>query len=201
MHIKISLSPSHSIPTPGQPVPALTLQRRRRRRSFKSSHVVLPGSVELHDPQLSRGKDLCPEVGWREFNHMVTRSIQSAATCHHQQQQQPNTCNIGWVELVDMLLNNACVINMSLYNAAATCYHRHQQQRNTCNIGWFGLVDMLLNDACVINMSLYNAAAACHHRHVLYFCICTCSGQLSMFQMETRSGNTIIIIMITATLR
>ena len=31
---------------------------------------------------------------------------------------------------------------------------------------------------------------------VLYFCICTCSVQLSMFHMEGRSGNTIIIISI-----
>ena len=31
---------------------------------------------------------------------------------------------------------------------------------------------------------------------ILYFCICTCSGQLSMFQMERHSGNTLIIIII-----
>ena len=29
---------------------------------------------------------------------------------------------------------------------------------------------------------------------VLYFCICTCSVQLSMFHMERRSRNTLIII-------
>ena len=29
---------------------------------------------------------------------------------------------------------------------------------------------------------------------VLYFCICTCSGQLSMFHMERCSRNTLIII-------
>ena len=28
---------------------------------------------------------------------------------------------------------------------------------------------------------------------VLYFCICTCSAQLSMFHMERRSTNTLII--------
>ena len=31
---------------------------------------------------------------------------------------------------------------------------------------------------------------------VLYFCICTCSAQLSMFHMEGRSRNTLIIITI-----
>ena len=31
---------------------------------------------------------------------------------------------------------------------------------------------------------------------VLYFCICTCSAQLSMFHMERRSRNTLIIIII-----
>ena len=31
---------------------------------------------------------------------------------------------------------------------------------------------------------------------VLHFCICTCSTQLSMFHMERRSGNTLIIIII-----
>ena len=30
----------------------------------------------------------------------------------------------------------------------------------------------------------------------LYFCICTCSVQLSMFHMERRSRNTLIIIII-----
>ena len=34
---------------------------------------------------------------------------------------------------------------------------------------------------------------------VLYFCICTCSAQLSMFHMERRSRNTLIIIIITIT--
>ena len=32
---------------------------------------------------------------------------------------------------------------------------------------------------------------------VLYFCICPCSAQLSMFHMERRSRNTLIIISIT----
>ena len=31
---------------------------------------------------------------------------------------------------------------------------------------------------------------------VLYFCICTCSAQLSKFHMERRSRNTLIIIII-----
>ena len=31
---------------------------------------------------------------------------------------------------------------------------------------------------------------------VLYFCICTCSAQLSMFHMEKRSRSTLIIIII-----
>ena len=34
---------------------------------------------------------------------------------------------------------------------------------------------------------------------VLYFCICTCSAQLSMFHMERRSKNTLIIIIIIIT--
>ena len=33
---------------------------------------------------------------------------------------------------------------------------------------------------------------------VFYFCICTCSAQLSMFHMEKRSRNTLIIIIIPA---
>ena len=31
---------------------------------------------------------------------------------------------------------------------------------------------------------------------VFYFCICTCSAQLSMFHIEKRSSNTLIIIII-----
>ena len=31
---------------------------------------------------------------------------------------------------------------------------------------------------------------------VLYFCVCTCSAQLSMFHMERRCRNTLIIIII-----
>ena len=31
---------------------------------------------------------------------------------------------------------------------------------------------------------------------VLYFCICTCSAQLSMFHRERRSRNTLIVIII-----
>ena len=31
---------------------------------------------------------------------------------------------------------------------------------------------------------------------VLYFCICSCSAQLSMFHMERRSKNTLIVIII-----
>ena len=31
---------------------------------------------------------------------------------------------------------------------------------------------------------------------VLYFCICTCSAQLSMFHMERRSRNTLVIIIV-----
>ena len=34
------------------------------------------------------------------------------------------------------------------------------------------------------------------YERVLYFCICTCSAQLSMLFMERRSRNTIIIIII-----
>ena len=34
------------------------------------------------------------------------------------------------------------------------------------------------------------------HACILYFCICTCSAQLSMFHMERRSRNMLIIIVI-----
>ena len=34
------------------------------------------------------------------------------------------------------------------------------------------------------------------YAYVLYFCICTCLTQLSMFHMERRSTNTLIIIII-----
>ena len=34
------------------------------------------------------------------------------------------------------------------------------------------------------------------YARVLYFCICTCSAQLSMFHMERHSRNTLIIIII-----
>ena len=32
--------------------------------------------------------------------------------------------------------------------------------------------------------------------HVLYFCICTCSAQLSMFHMERRSRNMLIVVVV-----
>ena len=34
------------------------------------------------------------------------------------------------------------------------------------------------------------------YARVLYFCICTCSAQLSMFHMERRFRNTLIVIII-----
>ena len=34
------------------------------------------------------------------------------------------------------------------------------------------------------------------YARVLYFCICICSAQLSMFHMERRSRNTLIIVII-----
>ena len=35
------------------------------------------------------------------------------------------------------------------------------------------------------------------YMHVLYFCLVLCSAQLSMFHMERRSRNTLIIIIIS----
>ena len=47
--------------------------------------------------------------------------------------------------------------------------------------------DMIIWTPAVLSVLYY----AC----VLYFCICTCSAQLSMFHMERRSRNTLIVIM------
>ena len=41
-----------------------------------------------------------------------------------------------------------------------------------------------------------HAALGVLHACVLYFCICTFSAQLSMFHMERRSRNTLIVIII-----
>ena len=43
--------------------------------------------------------------------------------------------------------------------------------------------------------SCFSVLSAC----VFYFCICTCSAQLSMFHMEKRSRNTLIIILLLLT--
>ena len=40
------------------------------------------------------------------------------------------------------------------------------------------------------------AALSVLYACVLYFCLCTCSVQLSVFHMERRSRNTLIIIII-----
>ena len=53
-----------------------------------------------------------------------------------------------------------------------------------CLVGCFSIIVWTPDDLSV----LY----AC----VLYFCICTCSAQLSMFHMERCSRNTLIIIII-----
>ena len=53
-----------------------------------------------------------------------------------------------------------------------------------CLVGCFS---MIVSTPAVLSV-LY----AC----VLYFCICTCSAQLSMFHMERRSRSTLIIIFI-----
>ena len=42
----------------------------------------------------------------------------------------------------------------------------------------------------ILTLAVLSVLYAC----VLYFCICTCSAQLSMFHMERRSRNTLIII-------
>ena len=52
-----------------------------------------------------------------------------------------------------------------------------------CLLGCFDMIGHLL---------LLSVLYAC----VFYFCICTCSAQLSMFHMEKRSRNTLIIIII-----
>ena len=45
-----------------------------------------------------------------------------------------------------------------------------------------------------LSMIVWTHAVLCVFMHVLYFCICTCSVQVSMFHMERRSRNTLIII-------
>ena len=54
-----------------------------------------------------------------------------------------------------------------------------------CLVGCFGMI--------IWTPTLLSVLYAC----VLYFCICTCSAQLSMFHMERHSRNTLIIIIIT----
>ena len=54
----------------------------------------------------------------------------------------------------------------------------------------------LLLGACLIMIVWTRAVLGVLYARVLYFCICTCSTQLSMFHMERRSRNTTIIIII-----
>ena len=53
-----------------------------------------------------------------------------------------------------------------------------------CLVGCFSMISW--------TPTVLSVLSAC----VLYFCICTCSAQLSMFHMERRSRNTLIIIIV-----
>ena len=53
-----------------------------------------------------------------------------------------------------------------------------------CLVGCFSMI--------ILTPAVLSVFYAC----VLYFCICTCSAQLSMFHKEIRSRNTFIIIII-----
>ena len=66
------------------------------------------------------------------------------------------------------------------------------------HIGFMGvLFFMLIVSAGLFgNLLFLSVLYAC----VFYFCICTCSAQLSMFHMEKRSRNMLIIIIIIITI-
>ena len=52
---------------------------------------------------------------------------------------------------------------------------------------------------CVVgcfSMIIWTPVLSVLHACVLYFCICTCSAQLSMFHVERRSRNKLVIIII-----
>ena len=58
---------------------------------------------------------------------------------------------------------------------------------NNCSVGCLSMI--------VWTPAVLGVLYAC----VLYVCICTCSAQLSMFHVERRSRNTLIIIIIIKT--
>ena len=57
-------------------------------------------------------------------------------------------------------------------------------------VGALFLLNWMFQHDCLDTYCLLSVLYAC----VFYFCICTCSAQLSMFHMEKRSRNTLIII-------
>ena len=62
-------------------------------------------------------------------------------------------------------------------------------------LGFMGTLFLCLV-GCFSTIILTPAVLSVLHTCVFYFCICTCSAQLSMFHMERRSKNTLIFITI-----
>ena len=60
-----------------------------------------------------------------------------------------------------------------------------------CGCSFF-LLNWMFQHDCLDTYCFLSVLYACN----FYFCICTCSAQLSMFHMEKRSRNTLIIIII-----
>ena len=65
-------------------------------------------------------------------------------------------------------------------------------------IQYFGFMGNFFNClvGCLRMVVWTHAVLGVLYASVLYFCICTCSAQLSMFHVERRSRYTIIIIII-----
>ena len=65
--------------------------------------------------------------------------------------------------------------------------------------GFYGYSFFLCLVGCFSMIIWTPAVLSVLYACVLYFCICTCSAQLSMFDMERCSRNTFIIIIISLT--
>ena len=61
---------------------------------------------------------------------------------------------------------------------------------------WFYGYSFLCLNGCFSMILWTPTVLSVLHACVLYFCICTCSAQLSMFHMERRSRNPLFIIII-----
>ena len=91
--------------------------------------------------------------------------------------------------------------SFSVFGLSGTRYHYPSEKHSVLQLFKrnLRLIFFIFTFAVVqvsVSFCMYSAVLSVLHACVLYFCICHCSAQLSMFHMERRLRNTLIIIIL-----